>query len=89
MASSRTPTPMELNEDHNNLTTASLVSTVTTQQQQQQQQSTTTNAEFWSVARLSLDRNEMVGRVPFYRDDISKHFQVFRHGESTHTHSIG
>lgn len=85
MAPSRTPTPMELNEEHNNLTSA------TTQQQHQQQQqlATTTNAEFWSVARLSLDRNEMVGRVPFYRDDISKHFQVFRHGESTHTHSIG
>lgn len=83
MASSRTPTPMELNEEHNNATSA--VSAV----QHHQQQSTTTNAEFWSVARLSLDRNEMVGRVPFYRDDISKHFQVFRHGEPTHTHSIG
>ena len=61
-------------------------------------------AEFWSVARLSLERSTAedvmaaaavaaaaasTTRVPFYRNDISKHFQVFRHGETTHSHGIG
>ncbi|KAJ6641983.1 SKI family transcriptional corepressor 2 [Pseudolycoriella hygida] len=51
---------------------------------------TGSTAEFWSVARLSLDRtNDVLSRVPFYRHDISKHLHVFRHGDVTHTHGVG
>lgn len=51
--------------------------------QQYQIQPNSSNTELWSVARLSLDRSEVVNRIPFYRNEITKHFQVFRHGEST------
>ncbi|XP_037925684.1 flocculation protein FLO11 [Hermetia illucens] len=39
-----------------------------------------------SVARLSFDRMEYNSLPPFYRHDITKHFQSFRHhGEQTQT----
>lgn len=94
---SRTPTPTKLtnNPTHHHYRTTSL--NIPNQSTNNALNSSPNNpsiagstAEFWSVARLSLDRtNDVLSRVPFYRHDISKHLHVFRHGDVTHTHGVG
>lgn len=94
---SRTPTPTKLgsNPTHHHYRTTSLnipnqIASSTLNSSPNNPTITGSTAEFWSVARLSLDRtNDVLSRVPFYRHDISKHLHVFRHGDVTHTHGVG
>ncbi len=99
---SRTPTPTKLassTTQHHYRTTAALnipnhqIASNTANSSPNNSIITGSSAEFWSVARLSLDRTNDVlnlgSRVPFYRHDISKHLHVFRHGDVTHTHGVG
>ncbi|KAG4079907.1 hypothetical protein HA402_015038 [Bradysia odoriphaga] len=94
---SRTPTPTKLASSitHHHYRTTSLnipnhIVSNTLNTSPNNPSITGGTAEFWSVARLSLDRtNDVLSRVPFYRHDISKHLHVFRHGDVTHTHGVG